>query len=286
VTEEHLLRLRPPGIWPVVITILIIFIILENAPLPAQNNSRTQIKDIPLPDSSYRRLPVNPGSFGEWLRNLILQPKGSAVLTYKGKVFKSSRDTTVAAVVDMDIQGRKHEQCMDILVRLYAEYIWQNNRAMEMNLPLPGGAWLSWLDWRKGLRPVFSGINMKLKLADPPDSSFQNYEKYLRLVYSESHTQQFYHALKRIDMADLQIGDFIVSRGSKNHAVMIVDMARNDKNQLIVLVGHGDTPACEFYLLSYRKNNPWFPARFEQGKLPLPIKRQMPWEGLRRFMQR
>jgi len=175
---------------------------------------------------------------------------------------------------------------MDILVRLYAEYIWQNDRAAELCLPLPSGEWLRWLDWRQGLRPVFKGVQMKLKLSAAPDSSFLNYEKYLRLIYSESHTQQFYHALQRIDIADLQIGDFIVSRGSKSHAVMIVDLAKNNENQLIALVGHGDTPACEFYLLSCRDRNPWFPVRFTEEKLPLPIKRQMKWAGLRRFMVR
>jgi hypothetical protein len=175
---------------------------------------------------------------------------------------------------------------MDILIRLYAEYLWQKKSADGLLLPLPGGVWLSWPEWREGLRPEFHGVQVKLKPRAVADSSFQNYENYLRLIYSESHTQQFYHGLKRIDRQDLQIGDFIVSRGSKSHAVMIVDLARNKQGQLVALIGHGDTPACEFYLLKNRVNNPWFPVNFEQEKLPLPVKKVMKWEGLRRFLQR
>ncbi len=267
--------------------IILISILTRPAdPQAAQSYTSRRIQDIPLSDSTYQRLPVDAASFGQWLRQLVLKPPGSPVLSYKGKVHKSARDSTVAGVINLDIQGHKHEQCMDILIRLYAEYLWQNKLAAGLNLPLPGGIWISWAEWLSGLRPEFHGLQVRLKPAAVSDSSFQNYENYLRLVYSESHTQQFYHGLRRIDQQDLQIGDFIVSRGSKSHAVMIVDLARNKQGQLIALIGHGDTPACEFYLLNYRINNPWFPLNFEQEKLPLPIKRIMKWKGLRRFMQR
>jgi hypothetical protein len=255
--------------------------------LQAQSNLLRRIEDIPVTDSAYQRVEVAEVSdFGHWLRQLALKPVGSPVLSYKGKVRKTAQDTTVAAVISLDIQGRRQEQCMDILIRLYAEYLWQNSSAEGLSLPLPSGVWLSWPAWREGLRPEFHGVQVKLKHQAEADSSFQNYENYLRLIYSESHTQQFYHGLKPIDRQDLKIGDFIVSRGSKSHAVMIVDLARNKRGQLVALIGHGDTPACEFYLLNYRINNPWFPINFEQEKLPLPVKKIMNWAGLRRFMQR
>ena len=269
--------------------LLIIFIGLDNRAadqLQAQIKELRRIQDIAVADSGYLRVAVDEANFGHWLRQLVLKPEGSPVLSYKGKVRKSAQDTTVAAVINLDIQGRRHEQCMDILIRLYAEYLWQNKSAEGLSLPLPAGVWLSWPEWRAGLRPEFHGVQVKLKQKVAPDSSFQNYENYLRLIYSESHTQQFYRGLKRIDRQDLQIGDFIVSRGSKSHAVMIVDLARNKQGQLVALIGHGDTPACEFYLLKNRRNNPWFPINFEQEKLPLPVKKVMKWEGLRRFLRR
>jgi hypothetical protein len=252
-------------------------------PVKAQNYTVQTVQDIAITDSAYQRILLPAESFGSWLRNLVLKPETSPVLNYKGKIHKSAADTTVARVIALDLQGRRNEQCMDILIRFYAEYLWQTKQADDLSLPLPGGIWFRWIDWRAGLRPEFNGIHMKLKSSAETDSSFQNYENYLRMIYAESHTQQFYHELRRVDPGDLQVGDFIVSKGSKSHAVMIVDLARNRQGQWLALFGQGDTPACEFYILQKQKSEPWFPLNFDVERIPLPIKRHMKWEGLRRF---
>jgi hypothetical protein len=276
----------PGNDFPFPLVLLMLILAWNINPLIAQKVHSRRIRDIPVADSGYQRWPLDSTGFGFWLRNLYLKPEGSPVLNYRGKVHKSVRDTTVAAVINLEVQGCRNEQCMDILIRLYATYLWQNQSAGELILPLPGGLWIGWAEWLSGRRPEFYGLQVKLKQKARPDSSSENYKNYLNLVYSESHTQQFYHGLKQIDRHDLQIGDFIVSRGSKGHAVMIVDLARDKQGRLLALIGHGDTPACEFYLLNYRAGNPWFPLNFEQEKLPLAIKRVMKWEGLRRFMLR
>ena len=120
------------------------------------------------------------------------------------------------------------------------------------------------------------------KIADI-DSSKRSFESYLNTIFAESHTQQFYHAYKTIDRDSVQIGDFIVKKGSKGHAVMIVDLAKDEKGDVIALIGHGDTPACQFYLLKHKKKDPWFPLDFARNSIPLPIRRKMTWDGLRRF---
>jgi hypothetical protein len=198
-------------------------------------------------------------------------------------VFKSAQDTSVAFVLDIDIKDRRLEQCMDILIRLYAAYLWENDRAENLKLPLPGGYWLKWQDWKAGFRPGFKGINVEMKLTSNPDSSFSNYQSYLRTLYSESHTQQFYHAYQSIDKSDISIGDMIIRKGTKGHAVMVVDIAQNERGDMIALIGNGDTPACEFFLLNFKKNRPWIPLNFENEILDLPLKRKMGWDGLRRF---
>ena len=67
---------------------------------------------------------------------------------------------------------------------------------------------------------------------------------------------------------------------------MIMDLAVNKDGDLIALIGHGDTPACEFYLLAYKSDEIWFPIDPAANRLPLPIKRIMTWDGLRRFQKR
>ena len=240
------------------------------------------IKSIPVP-AGFKRISVKNSSFGHWLRERPLKPSGSPVLDYSGKVYKKGNDSTVFAVVDWDIKGNRMEQCMDILVHFYAEFLWQENCRDKIRFPLPGGYWLDWDQWKKGLRPAFKGIHMKMQKKANKDSSKKSFESFLNAIFAESHTQQFYHAYKMIDRRSIKIGDFIVKKGSKGHAVMIVDMAKNSNDELIALIGHGDTPACQFYLLQYKITNPWFPLDFTKEFIPLPIRRKMSWDGLRRF---
>jgi hypothetical protein len=212
-----------------------------------------------------------------------LKKNGSAVLDYRGKIFKSGSDSTVAAVVDWRIEGRRLEQCMDILIRFYAEFLWEEGETADLQLPLPGGYWLNWNEWSDGFRPQFRGIKVSLLRNFRPDSSYNSFIAYLQTIFSESHTQQFYHAYKPVKKTDVQIGDFIVRKGTKGHAVMIVDLAKNKKGELIALIGNGDTPACQFFLLNFRLGNPWIPLESEEDMLDLPLRRKMSWDGLRRF---
>jgi len=235
-----------------------------------------------LPDG-YKRITYKNHTFADWIRNLPLKPMNSAVFDYRGKVFKSKDDTTVAAVVEWKIKGRRLDQCMDILVRFYSGYLWEKNEQENLSLPLPDKQWLKWSDWQQGYRPKFKGIHFDLIKSEKYKSSKDNYNKYLNLVFAESHTQQFYFAYPVIERQNVQVGDFIVKKGVKGHAVMIIDLAQNVNGELIALIGQGDTPACEFYLLNYNIDNPWIPLDLSKEVIPLPIKKKMTWDGLRRF---
>jgi hypothetical protein len=208
---------------------------------------------------------------------------GSDVLNYRGGIFKPGGDRTVAFVVDMDIKGRRLEQCMDILVRLYTEFLWKKNQGDNLQLPLPGGYWLKWKEWSEGFRPVFKGIDVKIIKSSKSDTTYSAYKSFLNTVYSESHTQQFFHAYLPIDRTDVKIGDIIIKKGTKGHAVMIVDMAINEQGDMIALIGNGDTPACQVFILRYNKETPWVPLYFNKEVLALPLKRKLSWDGLRRL---
>ena len=246
-------------------------------------HSQTVIGEISPPPNDYKRIEIEKNSFAEYLRNLPLKEKGSDVINYRGDVFKSGSDTSVAFIVNMDIMGRRLEQCMDILVRLYAEYLWSVKQIDSLILPLPGGYWLQWRDWQSGLRPFFKGIKMKMQKSIQHGNPEQIYQSYLNTIYNESHTQQFFHAYQSVPRENVQIGDIIIKKGTKGHAVMIVDLAKNKEGELAALIGNGDTPACQLFLLNYKVNRPWIPLKFDQETIKLPLKRVMKWEGLRRF---
>ena len=231
----------------------------------------------------FKRITVPPNSFAGWLRNLPLKPEASAVLDYRGRIKKSADDTTVAAVVNMNIHGKNLDQCMDILMRLRSEYLISKKRKQKITFPLPDGTMLSWQAWKSGYRFRLKNYHFQLYKATSQDSSQRNFEIYLRNIFDYTGTQAFYHYYKTIPYDSLKIGDFIVKKNPHGHAVMIIDIAEDSSGNKIALFGQGDTPACQFYVLNFRKNNPWFPISESQEKPPLPIKKSMKWSGLRRF---
>ena len=231
----------------------------------------------------FKRVEVRPKSFAQWLRELPLLSDGRPVKDYTGRVRRSAKDTTLAAVVDYNIKGKKLEQCMDIIFRWRAEYLRSQNRSQDIAFFLPGGFLLKWTDWMKGFRPVFKGINVNLHQTKVPDSSRLSFEKYLWEIFYHSYTQTAYVAYPKVNPQNIQIGDFVVKKGTRGHAVLIVDMAEDQSGKKIALIGQGDKPARQFYLLNYKKDQPWFPLNPKDEHLPLPIRKKLTWDGVRRF---
>jgi len=258
----------------------------KNAPettAASQENAPATIRSrFPTPPG-FSRVEVEAGSYGDYLRSLPLLPINSPVKDYRGRIWKSAEDTSVAAVVDWEIAGRKLEQCMDIIIRLRAGYLLESGQADEIVFLMPDRSELKWEDWKTGLRPVQSGWSFPLKPLAKPDDSRQAFEGYLNRIFNYSDTQTYYFGLDTVDVQNIQIGDFIVKRGKKGHAVVIVDLAMDKDGNRVALFAQGDTPACQLYLLSYRKNNPWVPLDFSKEALPLPIRKTMTWDGLRHF---
>jgi hypothetical protein len=248
----------------------------------AENSKNRIIKQIAVP-RGYERVLVPKDSFGAWLRRMPLKPADSPALDYKNRIKKSADDTTVAAVAAMNIYGKNLDQCMDILMRLYAEYLLAQRLDHKIAFPLPDGTMLSWLQWESGFRFYFKGYHFHLRKSAPADTADENFEKYLRAVFEYSGTQAFYHYYQSVTFDSLRIGDFIVKKNPHGHAVMVVDLAQDQSGNKIALFGQGDTPACQFYLLNYKTDNPWFPISKKQDHPPLPIKKAMKWTGLRRF---
>ncbi len=235
------------------------------------------------PPPEFTRVKVSPNSLAAWLRKLPLLEPGSAVLDFRGKIFKPGNDSSVAAVVDMNVKGRRLEQCMDILLRLYSDYLIANGKRDSLKFPLPDGLPLSWKQWRAGFRPLFKGLHFQLRKSGSADSSTKSFHNYLNTIFSYTGSQTFFHYYPDISPDKLQIGDFIVRKVRKGHAVLIIDMVENVRAQKMVLVGQGDTPACPFYILRNKNGSPWFSLDSTKKYLDLPIRKKMYWRGLRRF---
>lgn len=252
------------------------------SPSAYQTDTFPTIEEHIKPPPGYKRVDVILGSFADYLRKLPVVDGFSAVKDYKNRQRVAANDSALAAVIPVDIMDKPLWQCMDIILVFYADYLKQNKKQDEIKFPLPDGTILSWNDWMKGSRPTFQGLNFKIFNKASPDSSAKNYKRYLNCIFEYSGTQTFFYNYPQVQINDLKPGDFIVKKSPKGHAVLIIDLAVNEKGERIALIGQGDTPACQFYLLQNKQGSSWF--KVTENEYPgLPIRKKMYWSGLRRF---
>jgi hypothetical protein len=237
---------------------------------------------IPTPDG-YKRVAVGQNSFATFLRNLPVVSDSFDVLEFRNKIKVAANDSALAGIIPVNIKNKRLWQCMDIVLVFYAEYLKSQNKINEIEFPLPDGTLFSWSEWKNGTRPYFKGLNFTKKISAGPDSSQKNFNRYLNRIFEYSGTQTFYFHYPQVNIENIFPGDFIVKKGRKGHAVLIMDMAINSRDEKVIVVGQGDTPACQFYLLRNKQGSPWFKI-FDASDYPdLPIRKKMYWSGLRRF---
>ncbi|KAA3654775.1 MAG: hypothetical protein DWQ10_17615 [Calditrichaeota bacterium] len=239
-------------------------------------------KRFPPPDG-FTRVPVRSNSFAAFLRSLPVKPVASPVLDYKNRIVKDGADTTVAAVVQLNIKGKKLEQCMDILQRLFAEYCIQSGQEKKIGFLLPDKTKFFWHEWREGWRPVRAKDKYPLQKIGHQARSRDTFEDYLKEIFYHSGTQTNYFGLKKIAPAHVSIGDMLIKRGPRGHAVLITDMVENSEGIRMALFAQGDTPACQLHILQNTSGMPWIPLDVSQPSPELPIRKKMHWNGLRRF---
>jgi hypothetical protein len=91
-----------------------------------------------------------------------------------------------------------------------------------------------------------------------PDYSYQNFKRYLIMVFRYAGTYSLSREMKSVsDINQMKIGDVFIKGGFPGHAVMVVDMAVNNKTgkKLFMLV-QSYMPAQDIHIL----NNPTAPA--------------------------
>lgn len=71
----------------------------------------------------YARTVSEDGSFGWYVRNYPMEPDGSPILLYDGRL-KSRQDVGIATFSLPVISSADLQQCADSVMRMYAEYFW------------------------------------------------------------------------------------------------------------------------------------------------------------------
>ncbi len=208
-----------------------------------------------LPPEGYTRVPVDKGSFAEYLREYPLYPAGTALPVFDGRTKESPY---TAAIFDITVGDEGYQQCADSIIRLYSDYYYENEQYDKISFMFSNGDECSYDRWKNGKRMLVLGDYSCEIPAAFPDDSEQQYRNYLKMVMRYAGTLSLMKESTVITPDELQIGDIVCD---ETHVVMVVDMAVNEKGEKCYLFGQSFIPAVCFHIvndLEGGETTPWF----------------------------
>ncbi len=194
------------------------------------------VSDIAMPEG-YQRISLAKDSFGEWLRNTPVKTDNHVYL-YNGALKKNQ--AAHFAVLDIPVGKKDLQQCADAVMRLRAEYLFTQKRFEEIEFRDNNNKSYKWAG--KDNRVLF--------------------EKYLETVFRWCGSASLEKQLKPVgDLNDIQPGDVLIKGRFPGHAMIVTDVAINDKGKKLFLLAQSYMPAQDIHIVNNPLNdrlNPWY----------------------------
>ncbi|MCP4500409.1 MAG: DUF4846 domain-containing protein [Deltaproteobacteria bacterium] len=213
----------------------------------------------------FKRQIVDDKSFGKWLRHLPLKKKNAMVKSFDGAVLMAP----AAAVVDLDVGTKDLQQCADSILRLRAEFLKAERRESEIAFHFTSGDLSSWTKWKRGYHPLVAGSKVTFVKRAKADDSPAVFQSYLENLFLYAGTASLAAYSKKRVYKALEPGDFFVLGGFPGHAVLVLDVARDQKGETLFLLGQGYMPAQSFHVVKNKKGEVWL-GLDEKGELRIP----------------
>lgn len=211
--------------------------------------------------NGYKRTSVESNSFGEYLRNLPMKPHGYEVKYFNGKV--KTNYNVYDGVIDIDVGDRDLQQCADAVMRLRSEYLYGQKKYDDIHFNFVNGFNAEYSKWRQGYRISISNDDKASWIKkSSPSTDYESFRKYLNVVFAYAGTASLHKELNSVKIEDMQIGDvFIQTKNPYGHAVIVVDMAENEKGEKLYMLAQSYMPAQDIQILHNRsdeKISPWY----------------------------
>jgi len=236
----------------------------NNIHIDILNPNGKTIEERVLVPSGYARIEVDDSSFGKYLRQLPLKPHNTEVKLFNGDI-KVNYDV-YDAVVDLPIGKRDLHQCADAVMRLRAEYLYEQKLYDKIHFNFTNGFRVDYSKWIKGNRMVIKGNKTYWTLSAKPSNTYQDFWEYMELIFMYAGTLSLSKELISVEIENLKIGDVFIHGGSPGHSVIVVDVAINQKtNEKIFLLAQSYMPAQEIQILknlNEEKISPWYSISF------------------------
>lgn len=197
--------------------------------------------------SGYQRVVPERNSWAAYLQNLPLKPHGTPVRHFDGTLKPNT--AAYCAVVDLPFYGNKSYQCADAIMRLRAEYLFEQQKYNEIEFLFVSGTNFNYANYLSGKTPTAS-----------------NLWSYLEKVFNYSSTLSLDKQLKSKATKDLAIGDVFVKGGAPGHAVIVVDKCINAKGEVKFMLAQSYMPAQDLQILvGDDGQSPWYDLNFGEN---------------------
>jgi hypothetical protein len=224
-----------------------------------QENGKT-IAERFLPPRDYQRTKVSENSFAHYLRNLKLKPAGSEVRFHNGGI--KPNQNVYDAVVDLEIGTKNLHQCADAIMRLKAEYLWDQKKYDQIHFNFTNGMRVDYSEWMKGKRITIDGNKTSWVNKTNPGNTYDDFWNYLEVIFMYAGTASLEKELKPVKISDAIIGDVLIQGGHPGHAVIILDKATNSTTgKNVYLLAQSYMPAQEIQVLKNSMDvelSPWY----------------------------
>lgn len=211
-------------------------------------------------------VPVQSGSFGEWLRFLPLHPEEHKVMLYNGD--EKNRQDVHSAVINIDVGNKDLQQCADAVMRLRSEYLFSNGKYASIHFNYTSGDKCDYTEWSNGIRLRVEGNKVRQEQTSQKSSlsDRKNFASYLQNAFTYAGSLSLSREMKPVPLDSMQIGDVFIFGGTPGHAVIVVDMSQNASGtEKYFMIAQSYMPAQEIHILKNLNNknlSPWYPLHF------------------------
>lgn len=210
----------------------------------------------------YTRVKLAKGSFGEFLRHEKLKKYGEKSYYYNGKVKPS--EGVYDSVFDIDLEGKNLLHCADACFKFRGDYLYQTGQYDKIKFNFVSAGLADFSKYTRGYR-VDPETGQYFLMAEP-DRSEKVYKKFMNVVYGYCGTLSLVKDTHGVSIDDMQIGDVFVRGGTPGtkrvgHAIMVIDMAENQKGEKIFMLAQSYMPAQQTQVLVNKANkeiSPWY----------------------------
>lgn len=216
--------------------------------------------------TGYERSKENANSFGYFLRNLSLKPKGAIVKYFNGS--SKNKPDVYDAVVDLPIGTKDLHQCADAVMRLRGEFLFKQKAFDKISFKSVDGKVMRYVNWANGSRNLLKPQDLTATLKPNADMSYATFLKYMDFVFAYASTLSLEKELKPVaKISEINIGDVFIKGGAPGHAIIVMDLAKDKKTgKKVFLLAQSYMPAQNIHILnnpSDSKMSPWYAEDFE-----------------------